>query len=270
MGSIMTWTFIVSVTLYAVAVGSFFRQLFRGGNRPAFWAALSLGLGAVAHAAFVVAIVIHDGPSTFEQLHAILAAGSLLLTGIYLATMRRYRLTMLGAFITPVTMFMLLAAGIGARAAHVTSGVRSALLPFHIIVNTLGIVAFALAFAVAIAYMIQEQRLRQRELTGIFQRLPALDTLDSLGLRLTTIGFSLSTIGVLTGSLWVVRTGPGHVQFSPGQGFAILSWLFFATVLLFRAVAGWRGRRAAQGTVLGFLCAMAALVGYVTRGLGAS
>ena len=265
-----TWTFAAAVSLYLAAAACFFGQLLRGGERLAFWATLVLTAAVVAHGAFIGAILTVEGYALFQSLLSTLALGSLLVVVVYLGTMRRHRLTVLGAFITPITLLMLLGAGLETQVARVSNEMRSALLPFHILVNTLGIVAFALAFAVAVAYMIQEQRLRRRELTGVFQRLPPLDVLDSLGLRLTTIGFPLLTIGMLTGSLWAIRSGHGTVEFSPGQGFAVLSWLFFAIVLLFRAAAGWRGRRAAVGTVLGFVCAMAALVGYAVRGLGAT
>jgi ABC-type uncharacterized transport system permease subunit len=144
--------------------------------------------------------------------------------------------------------------------------VRSFLLPFHILVNILGLAAFALAFAAAVAYVIQEQLLRKRQVGGVFQRLPALDVLDSWGFRLVTIGFPLFTLGVVTGSIWAARLG-NVLAFSTGQGFALLAWVFFACVLLSRAAGGWRGRRAAIGTMLGFLCALAAIGGYVLRGV---
>ena len=263
-------TFALAATCYVVTTALFFLHLFRGGENQARWASLSMAAAAVAQAGFVASLLWVEHHPLFASIDETLALGSLLVAVAYLATMRRHRLTVLGAFIAPVCFLMLLGAGVDARVARVSHEVRNALLPLHIGVNILGIVAFALAFAVALAYMIQEQRLRQRKLSGIFQRLPALDVLDSMGLRLVTIGFPLFTIGMLTGSVWAVRAGNGSVTFSPGQGFAVLSWLFFAVVLLARAAAGWRGRRAAVGTVLGFLCAMAALVGYAVRGLGAS
>jgi ABC-type uncharacterized transport system permease subunit len=181
--------------------------------------------------------------------------------------MRKLRLTVLGAFITPVTLLLFLAAGLRSSVAPVPEHVRSALLPLHVAVNVLGIAAFALAFAAAVGYVIQEQLLRRKHVIGVFQRLPALDVLDSLGFKLVTIGFPLFTLGLLTGSIRVVREGFG---LSAGQGFALLAWLFFGCVLLARAAAGWRGRRAAIGTMLGFLFAMAAIGGYVLQGLHGS
>ena len=66
---------------------------------------------------------------------------------------------------------------------------------------------------------------------------------------------------------WAVMAGGGSL--SAGQGFGLLAWLFFGAVLLARVLAGWSGRRAAIGTLLGFLCALAAIGGYLVRGLSA-
>jgi ABC-type uncharacterized transport system permease subunit len=83
------------------------------------------------------------------------------------------------------------------------------------------------------------------------------------------VGFPLFTLGVVTGSVWAARIGQG-LSFSTGQGFAVIAWFFFASVLLSRVAGGWSGRRAAVGTMLGFLCAMVAILGYVLRGVGGS
>ena len=128
--------------------------------------------------------------------------------------------------------------------------------------------AFALAFAAAVGYVLQERMLRRKKLGGIFQRLPALDVLDSLSLRLVLAGFPLLTLGIVTGTMWAVRMDPSAPTFSAPQGFGLLAWLVFAAVLLLRVAAGWRGRRAAIGTMVGFFFAVAVLVGYVVRAGG--
>ena len=43
------------------------------------------------------------------------------------------------------------------------------------------------------------------------------------------------------------------------------TWLLIAGVLLLRAAAGWRGRRAAYGTIAGLIFAVAVLLFYVFR-----
>jgi ABC-type uncharacterized transport system permease subunit len=261
--------FVLTVAAYVLSFTLFVLDLRRGGARVESWATRALTLSTALHFSYLMLDYALSGRIPLANLHQTLALLSLLIAVSFLATMRRHRLPVLGAFITPVTLLLLLAAAFKGDAAAVPESVRSVLLPFHIAVNVLGLAAFALAFAVAVAYVIQEQLLRKRQVGGIFQRLPSLDVLDSWGLRLVTIGFPLFTAGVVTGSIWAARLG-NMLAFSTGQGFALLAWLFFAVVLFSRAAGGWRGRRAAIGTMLGFLCAMAAIGGYVLRDLGGS
>jgi ABC-type transport system involved in cytochrome c biogenesis permease subunit len=88
--------------------------------------------------------------------------------------------------------------------------------------------------------------------------------LDGFSLRAVSVGFPLLTIGVVTGAFWATRVQQGVLVTSP-QAFGLASWVLFAGVLVLRLAAGWRGRRAAIGTIVGFLCAAAVLVGYVVR-----
>ena len=78
------------------------------------------------------------------------------------------------------------------------------------------------------------------------------------------------TGGVITGTFWAVRLDPSAPSIGATQTIGVLAWLLFAVVLLLRVAVGWRGRRAAIGTMLGFVCACAVLVGYWLRGQGGS
>lgn len=264
--NVLTLIFIVTSALYAASCALFFTHLVRGGQRSVAWASRVLAVAIAAHCASLGANYVWFHRAPISDIHEALAVSSLLISLGYLITMSRHRLTVLGAFITPVTLLLFLGASLGGRVASVPEGVLPALLPLHVTVNVLGIVAFALASAAATGYLIQERLLRHRHVVGVFQRLPALDVLDSLGFRLVVVGFPLFTIGLLTGTLWVARD---HQHLDAGQGFAALAWVFFACVLLARGV-GWRGRRAAIGTMLGFLCAMAAVGGYLLRDIHGS
>ncbi len=258
-------TFLSASALYAVAGALYLVFAARGAERVARWATRCLGVAVAAHVAFVALDYATGGHHPTDDIRQMLATTSLLVAIGYLAALRRHRLAVLGAFITPVTLLLLLGAGFHRDVARVPEPVRSALLPVHIGVNILGVVAFALAFAVALAYVIQERLLRRKQLGGLFQRLPPLDELDSLGLRLVTIGFPLLTVGIVTGAVVAARLGVGEVGLTPSRLTAMLAWACFGAVLGLRALAGFRGRRAAIGTMLGFACAVLVLVGYVLR-----
>lgn len=260
--------FVLTVALYTVSATLSFVHLSKGVARMGRAAAFALAAAIVAHTGFLIGDYFTTGRPLLGDIHQTLAILSLLTAIGFLASMRNRRLRTLGAFVTPIILLIFLGAGLKLSVGSVPRQVESFLLPLHIGVNVLGIVAFALAFAVAAAYLIQERLLRARKISGVFQRLPALDVLDSMGLRLVTIGFPLFTLGVITGSVWSARMG--GLSFSTGQGFAVLAWACFAVVLIARLASGWRGRRAAIGTMLGFLCAMAALLGYVLRDIGST
>jgi len=262
---IVTVTFLAAASLYALAGALYLVFAARGVETIGTWATRLLATAVIAHLAFLGADFAVAGNLPTADIRQALAVTSLLIAIGYLAAQQRYRLAVLGAFITPVTLLLFLGAGFHRNVATVPDEVRSALLPIHVSVNIFGVVAFALAFAVALAYVIQERLLRRKQLGGLFQRLPPLHVLDLLAFRLVTIGFPLLTVGIVTGAVVAARIGGDEAMFNVSRLTAMLAWLFFAGVLFLRVVAGFRGRRAAIGTMLGFICAVFVLVGYVIR-----
>jgi ABC-type uncharacterized transport system permease subunit len=260
----VTGLFAATGVCYAIACTLYLVFLVRDTDRMRRVAAWMLGAAAVAYVAFLAADFLIAGNMPLGNIQQTLSLASLLIVVAFLAALTSYRVAVLGGFITPVTLLFFLGAGLGRSVGNVPSDVREIFLPLHIGVNVLGVVAFALAFAAAVAYVIQERLLRQKKIGGLFQRLPALDALDSYSFRLLLIGFPLLTIGIVTGAIWAVRS-PETQGMSAPHGFALLAWLVFAGVLLLRRAAGWQGRRAAVGTMLGFACAIAVLIGYVVR-----
>lgn len=261
MTSVLLW---LTAALYAAAASLYVLHLAKGKDNVASWAGYVLGGAVLLNLGYLGSDWVHDARPV--DIHQALAAMSLVVVLVFLITGRtRKRLRILGAFITPVTLLLFLGAAFRRAPETVPEPVRSAMLPVHVGVNVLGLAAFAFAFAAGAAYVIQERLLRKKNLGGVFQRLPALDVLDQIGLRSVLVGFPLLTVGVVTGTMFAVDLQTGSVGLSPAQGFGLLAWVLFAAVLLLRVAAGWRGRKAAIGTILGFLCTMLVLVGYVLR-----
>ena len=79
-------------------------------------------------------------------------------------------------------------------------------------------------------------------------------------------------MGIITGTAWAHRIESGSSAETARALFAYATWVLFAAVLVLRALLGWRGRRAAYGTLMGFAFAVAVLVVYLVRGqaVGAS
>jgi ABC-type uncharacterized transport system permease subunit len=218
-------------------------------------------VGAVLHAAHIVvsSLVWHVCP--VEGIHFAMSVVSLLACTLYLVMRRRYRIDVVGAFVAPLALTFLLASYLVA-AAEPDPRFRSTILPVHVTVNLLGYALFSLAFAAAVTYLLQEKRLKEKRLLGVFRRLPSLDALDRAEHRFLLAGFPLLTIGILTGTYWAHEIEGGSAADVARAILGYSTWALFAAVLCLRAGAGWRGRRAAYGTIAGFAFAVLVLVVY--------
>jgi ABC-type uncharacterized transport system permease subunit len=252
--------FVAACCTYTLTAVCYFVLLGTGKQLAQKAGSLLLLISAALHIAFLLGDA-HHHPQMFD-VRQMLTVGSLAIVGAQLIAMLYGRLAVLGAFVTPIAFLMFLAAGLGHSVPEVPEEVRSLLLPAHVLVNVLGLAAFTLAFAVASAYLIQERLLRRRRISGLFTRLPPLDVLDSLGLKLLLVGFPLFTAGSVSGAIWAARL---PATLTPAQILGLVAWAVFATVLLLRVAAGWQGKRAAIGTLVGFACALTVLVGYAIR-----
>ena len=256
---------VATALTYAAACGLFVAYL--ANDRYARAGAMAprvLLVGTILHAVHITAssYVLHVCP--VAGIHFALSVASLLACVIYLALRRRYRIDVVGAFVAPLALTFLLASslvGLGPPDAHY----QSAILPIHVAVNLLGDALFMLAFAAAVAYLLQERRLKQKNLEGFFRKLPPLDALDRAEHRFLLAGFPLLTAGILTGVYWAHDVETGGAIYVARAVFGYTTWLLFAGVLLLRAAAGWRGRRAAYGTIAGFSFAVLVLVVYLLR-----
>lgn len=232
--------------------------------RPARFAPALLGAGALFHAGYVciASFVAHVCP--VHSVHFILSIAAILAASVYLVARRRFRIDALGLIVGPLGLaFLLSTYFLGAPdPGHKLSPL---FIAAHVLANLLGVALFLLAGAAAALYLVQEKRLKQKRHIARIGNLPPLDTLDSAIHRFLVAGFPLLTLGIITGTLWARRLEAG----SPDEVMRVVlgyaTWLLIALVLLLRAAAGWRGRRAAYGTIAGFVCAAAVIVVYIVR-----
>lgn len=256
--------FVITTLLYCGSCCVFVADL-SGHNRTglARLGTLTLALSVLSHVTFALILLWPRGD--LAGIYQTLNLASLLIAAAFLGTLFRFRFSVLGGFVLPVVLTFFAGTGLGLTTQGVSSEVRSALLPLHVGVNALGIVSTALAFSVALAYLLQERLLRTKRIGGIFQRLPALDRLDSLRSWLVAVGFFLLTGGLVSGVFWAFRKDPTLHPLSATQALGMASWLVFGGILLLERTAGWRGQRAAAGTLVGFALTVAVLLGYLLR-----
>jgi ABC-type uncharacterized transport system permease subunit len=179
---------------------------------------------------------------------------------VFIVTQARRPLDAVGAFVAPGALMVLVLARLAPDDGR-PDGLGS-LGRIHISLAALGIAIFALATVFAALYLVQERQLKQKRLGALVKRGAALDRLDHLMHRAVQFGFPIFTVAMVTGAVWGARS-PGALR--PEYLAAVVAWLAFAAALVSRRAAGWRGRRVALLTVVGFLSAAAVLAVYLVR-----
>jgi len=202
---------------------------------------------------------VHPAQSVREALGLL----SFILTGGYLLASARYRLTLGGVAVMPVALVLLVAARL--TPAGTTPEDLSVLGRIHISLATAGVGVFALASALSMIYLLEERALKRKRFDGLaFKDKGApLEALDRLSHRLIWVGFPLFTIALVLGAVWVSKLDESLDR--PEYPLALVTWIFYAALLVARQAYGWRGRRAARLTLAGFAAALLVLLIYLVR-----
>lgn len=271
--SLAALAFALGVVGYSVAATLFFVELARRDGLP--WAA-RLALRVLAAAAgfqvlhiLLASVVLHTCP--VGSLRFGLSLSGLAVVSAFAIVHARRGVLAMGALVAPVALTFFVASQFVGLGAPSTGGVSRGWLMVHVSANVLGLALFLLAAFAAGFYLAQEQRLKNKRLRGLGSRLPALDALDSVEHGLLLAGFPLLTLGIVSGAAFVEQLGRSGEAAIVRALLTYACWLLVAALLALRAAFGWRGRRAAWGTIAGAACVLAVVVLYAVRpALGAS
>lgn len=184
----------------------------------------------------------------------------------YLVVGTAYRLSLLGAFTSPLVFALQLVALLLPEApAPARRGPPDGWLELHASTSLVAYGVLALACVAGVMFLVQEKQLKMRVPGSIFHVLPPITTLAEAMRRLLWFGVVLLTVGILAG--FFVGTPVGRVK----SGASLLVWLLYAGVLLLWIRNVLHSHRAAQFCVAAFalalvtLPAMYALGGWLAR-----
>lgn len=163
----------------------------------------------------------------------------------------------LGIYVTTVVLLTL---GLAVKvlyteAAQLVPALKSYWLLIHVSAAVICGGAFTIAAGIAIAYLIQDRRLR-RTPEGAeppASRLPSAARLELLNYKILTFAFPLWTFAVVSGAIWAESAWGRYWGWDPKETWAFITWVIYAAYLHARTTAGWRGRRAAWISLIGFL-----------------
>ena len=220
------------------------------------------GVGFLMHTVALLARMVEAGSVSLTSLHDALSFFSWSLVLVFLWVDVRHRIHVMGAFLLPIALLSLVwAAALPRETAPMLTTVW-----VHVTLSMLGTVGFAVAFAAGLMYIIQDGLLKSKQFNVLYTKLPPLDFLDHLNQLAIVTGFPLLTLGIITGALSAEVARGAYVSWNPEQVWALVTWAFYFVVLLGRMTVGWRAKRAAYLTIIGFGGVVLTLIGVVLKG----
>ena len=216
-------------------------------------ASVILWVGFVCHTGVIALQLFKGGHVPVQNLHETLSTFGWAIVGVFLMFQIKFHLMVLGALVAPMATLAVVIASILPRPpVELDPLFRGLWRTFHMGTLILGVAAFAIAFLVGILYLVQEKAIKDKKRGFFFRRLPSLNLLDSMGYSCLITGFPLLTFGIITGVIYAQMIRGRFWSWNHKEIFAGITWLVYAALLHERLAVGWRGRRAAIMTIVGF------------------
>ncbi|WP_031495861.1 cytochrome C assembly family protein [Bryobacter aggregatus] len=205
----------------------------------------SFAVGTVLHMVSIVERSIRVGHLPVDNFFESVSMFAFLLALLYLFVYWRYSFFSLGILLFPVVSLL---TGIASTESPITvwanARVRDAWLIIHVTLILFGIASVCITAGASIFYLIQERKLKQKDLAGV-SRLPALRTLDSLINRAMGLGFVFTTLGVMAGAGWAYVESGTRWMSNANVQLGLFTWLFYLSMIFLQTSQGWRGRKTA-------------------------
>jgi cytochrome c-type biogenesis protein CcsB len=254
--TILSW---VTFAYFASAIFYIFRMV----TGKEFWgplASFSALVGLIAQTGALILRWVESykmgiGHAPLSNLYESLIFFAWTIVLLYLIMEWRIKTRNLGAFVIP---FAFLSMAYASFSPHVSSRIQPLIpalqsnwLISHVITCFFGYAAFTIACGLGLMYLLKG--LEKGGVSRPFLRfLPGREILDELSYHSVVIGFIFLTLGIITGSVWAYSAWGSYWSWDPKETWSLITWLVYAAMLHSRFVRGWRGKRMAVMSIIGF------------------
>jgi cytochrome c-type biogenesis protein CcsB len=254
--------FVLTVALYGCATVAYLACLARTSPILTRWATNLLAAGFAAHLLSTIHLANKMKYLPLTNMQESLSFFSLTIIGAFIFFERKYKVTTLGSFIVPLALMMLIASSsLHEQARQLSPVLQSNWFWFHALLAFCSYACFTIAAGVGVMYLIQRYFLKKKQFGALFQKLPSLETMDEISYRCLTFGFPLLTIAIISGSIWSEKAVGSYWVWDRKQTWSLVIWLIYAALLHGRLTIGWRGKRAAILSIIGFIVVLFTFLG---------
>jgi cytochrome c-type biogenesis protein CcsB len=225
-------------------------------------------LGCALHAVALVCRGLGSDPVRvpWGNMYEFTLAGTLGVSVMYLALMKRYGLRWMGVLVTGflVVVLMVDVLVLYEDAGPLVPALHSYWLAIHVLAAIIASGAFAIGALTLVLFLAKDRAVRRGRLRpgGYLDRLPDAMSLERVAYRLHAFGFPIWTFAALVaGPIWAEYAWGSYWNWDPKEVWAFITWVVYAAYLHARATAGWRGKAASVIALIGFATLLFNFVG---------
>jgi cytochrome c-type biogenesis protein CcsB len=243
--------------------GSAIFYIFKMVTGKEFWGSLASIIAFIGLIAQTVGLILRwlesykmgIGHAPLSNLYESLIFFSWTIVLLYLIIEWRIKSRNLGAFVIPFAFFSMAFASfspnVNARIQPLIPALQSNWLISHVITCFFGYAALTIACGLGFMYLLKGLEKGERPRL-FFRLLPGREIVDELTYHSVVIGFIFLTLGIITGSVWAYSAWGSYWSWDPKETWSLITWLIYAAMLHSRFVHGWRGKRMAIMSIIGF------------------
>ena len=166
--------------------------------------------------------------------------------GLILILMRKkLKAPIITAFASLVALFFI---GYASLSPSVQKGIQPLIpalqsnwLHVHVFTCFIAYAAFAISFLCGIFYMFHWKNV-----------IPPRETLEEINYQSVMVGFPMLSAGILTGAVWAHYAWGAYWSWDPKETWSLITWIVYALFLHARFARGWKGKRIALLSIIGF------------------
>jgi ABC-type transport system involved in cytochrome c biogenesis permease subunit len=129
---------------------------------------------------------------------------------------------------------------------------HSLVLGFHVAAALLGYTGISLSAVYGLLYLMLYHDIRSSRFGIIYNRLPNLETLETMSLRSEAFGFWALGLAIVVGLFWLPRVFKDFSYWDPKLVGTIAIWVLYAIGFAAKRKYGWQGRKMMIVTLVAF------------------
>ena len=209
----------------------------------------------------LTAVINAAGPSNLGS-RAFLAFCAWAVSGIYLIFQFKTKTRLLGAFISPfILLLMIAAAGQDTGKALLPENLQNWLTTLHLVLAIIGEALFVLASCASAMFIIQNYFLKHKRASKMSRLLPSLGDLDRINHLCLLWGFPMLTLGIIAGAVFAGIAWSSLWPADPKIIWSFAAWIVYGFLLHQRVAIGWKGFRMAAFSCAAFIIFLVSFLG---------